>query len=490
MYYYCVNHRTTKTSEKIDIKGNKKRINICDCRIHYAKNRDIYLFLKDHSKECYNLVKEIPINILEVNKEISNYQKFRNFLKEYLGKNPNINFNDFRKEGDKLYTEKNYQFSLGENFYSNIYYNWRKLSNAFNKFSIFENQKTLDDKQLLRDFTVTILYNKNNNTTFQHEHIIYISDYFIKKLNKAEHLYIDGTFIYPQDFKQLIVILYLDENINKRMPGLFALINNKKERGYYCLFKKIYEIISIEETSSIKLKSYTVDFEIGLINALKQIFKNAKPIGCFFHYTRAIRKKCQELGLLSKSESEGVKDLLKEFYLAPFSYYKDKNKINSICERYSENNEKFSKFIDYFKNQWFRFYENGMLDYSLIKKSQRSNSYIENYNRKIKLKLSKYLFGKNKCKITWPLFHLFIREEESETKKEIFNLENQLPKKLNKIIKIDTNFETQNDKQNIIDNKDILIKENIFRRNWLKFNEYSCRHDSFFSYIVLFYILG
>ena len=58
-----------------------------------------------------------------------------------------------------------------------------------------------------------------------------------------------------------------------------------------------------------------------------------------------------------------------------------------------------------------------MHDYSLIKKSQRSNSYIENYNRKIKLKLSKYLFGKNKCKITWPLFHLFIREEESETKK-------------------------------------------------------------------------
>ena len=119
-----------------------------------------------------------------------------------------------------------------------------------------------------------------------------------------------------------------------------------------------------------------------------------------------------------------------------------------------------------------------MLDYSLIKKSQRSNSYIENNNRKIKLKLSKYLFGKNKCKITWPLFHLFIREEESETKKEIFNLENQLPKKLNKIIKIDTNFETQNNKQNIIDNKDILIKDNIFRRNWLKFNQYSCRHDS------------
>ena len=58
------------------------------------------------------------------------------------------------------------------------------------------------------------------------------------------------------------------------MPDLFALINNKKERGYFYLFKKLYEDISFEKIA-------TVLFEIGLINALKQIFKNAKYIGCF-----------------------------------------------------------------------------------------------------------------------------------------------------------------------------------------------------------------
>ena len=101
-----------------------------------------------------------------------------------------------------------------------------------------------------------------------------------------------------------------------------------------------------------------------------------------------------------------------------------------------------------------------MLDYSSIKKSQRSNRYIENYNRKIKLKLSKYLFGKNKCKITWPLFHLFIREEESETKKEIFNLENQLPKKLNNDNNLDNKVEIDKNKQNmqiINDDKEIIL---------------------------------
>ena len=125
------------------------------------------------------------------------------------------------------------------------------------------------------------------------------------------------------------------------MPGLFALINNKKERGYICLFKKIFDIISIEQSKSIKLKSYTVDFESGLINALKETFKDAKRIGCFFHYTRALRKKAQYLGLLAESDNNSFKDLLKEFYLAPFSYSKDKNKINSICEKYIGIKEKY-----------------------------------------------------------------------------------------------------------------------------------------------------
>ena len=51
-----------------------------------------------------------------------------------------------------------------------------------------------------------MLYKKNSKDLFQHKHIIFVYDYFIKKLIKSEHFYIDGTFIYPADFKQIIVI--------------------------------------------------------------------------------------------------------------------------------------------------------------------------------------------------------------------------------------------------------------------------------------------
>ena len=117
-----------------------------------------------------------------------------------------------------------------------------KSSYIFTKFSIFDNQLTLGKQQFLRDYSMTMIYNRNNKSMFPHEHTIYISDYFIKKLYSSSHWYIDGTFIYPNSFRQLIVILYYDYILQKKFPVLFALINIKKENGYLYLFIKIADI--------------------------------------------------------------------------------------------------------------------------------------------------------------------------------------------------------------------------------------------------------
>ena len=103
--------------------------------------------------------------------------------------------------------------------------------NIYYKFSIFNNNLTLDRLQYLRDYS-TLLYNESGKTQFIHEHTIYISNFFIKKIQKAKYFYIDSIFIYPPDFKQLIVILYRDKNSRKRFPDLYCLINNKKQEGY------------------------------------------------------------------------------------------------------------------------------------------------------------------------------------------------------------------------------------------------------------------
>ena len=152
-------------------------------------------------------------------------------------------------------------------------------------------------------------------------------------------------------------------------------------------------------------------------------------------------------------------------------------------------------YIAYYKKQWFKYFENGMLDYSKITKGQRSNNYIENYNRRIKLKLSKYLYGKSKCKISWPLFLYFIKNEENDVKADNYKLENQIEIKLDDvaILKDKKLKDSGNDLDHIDENEteDIRFEDRKadtqYNRNWLKFNNYSCRHDSFF---LLLYISG
>ena len=93
------------------------------------------------------------------------------------------------------------------------------------------------------------------------------------------------------------------------------------------------------------------------------------------------------------------------------------------------------------------------------------------------MKLSKYLFGKSKTKISWPLFIFFIRNEEEE-----YRLEN---------IKFDNSIEIKNFNINNSKNINIMIEnsekiELNKKRKWLKFNRYSCRYDSFiFIYTFL-----
>ena len=127
-----------------------------------------------------------------------------------------------------------------------------------------------------------------------------------------------------------------------------------------------------------------------------------------------------------------------------------------------------------------------MLDYTKIKKEYRSNSYIENYNKRIKLKLSEYLFGKSKTKISWPLFNYFIKEEEHDYRTDNINIESSLE------IKISNNQENEeNDKYISLSNEKEEVQENSINRKWLKYYKNSCRYDYFmliYNFVIRFIV--
>ena len=119
-----------------------------------------YSISGNHSEECENLNRTLEINYAEVKQELDSYDEFRENLKDYLKRFPITNFPDFKKYGQNLYYENKLTFPINNNLYSNLFYNWRKTSNLFNKSCIFEKDKTLDGNQYMRDYSITMLYKK------------------------------------------------------------------------------------------------------------------------------------------------------------------------------------------------------------------------------------------------------------------------------------------------------------------------------------------
>ena len=56
---------------------------------------------------------------------------------------------------------------------------------------------------------------------------------------KSKNFFIDGTFHHPEDFKQLMLIMYKDIITGLKIPGLYILLNSKKETFYNYAFKEI-----------------------------------------------------------------------------------------------------------------------------------------------------------------------------------------------------------------------------------------------------------
>ena len=184
------------------------------------------------------------------------------------------------------------------------------------------------------------------------------------------------------------------------------------------------------------------------------------------------------------------KKFMEMLYKLPFNYYKSNNIIKDLRSRVENWESTYSDYLDYFQNQWLPYFYNGMLNYIYLDKEQRSNSYIENYNRRIKLKLSKYLYGKNHCKISWPLFLFFIKKEEEDSRMQIYETEKDLVikgvkvRKFKKVKKI-KNFEGKNlNEEKIKDKKEVnnIFDDNNYlneNKKWFKWNKNSCRYDSF-----------
>ena len=113
-------------------------------------------------------------------------------------------------------------------------------------------------------------------------------------IHTVQNIYVDGTFsLAPEFFAQICVILA--ERPGCVTPVAYAPLPNKSRPTYV----KMIELLR-QKWPNFQPTAISVDFEISLINAFREVFPQAEIRGCFFHLTQSVKRKVQEEGLQTR----------------------------------------------------------------------------------------------------------------------------------------------------------------------------------------------
>lgn len=136
------------------------------------------------------------------------------------------------------------------------------------------------------------------------KYVIFSSLYQMKIASECNDFFLDGTFkTAPKDYYQILNIWGYKKNNNVFLPLANILLSHKSFELYD---KVIKEILAILQYNNIKIdfsdKSIMSDFEHSLRMAIRNNMQFIKIRSCFFHYTKAIYRKCKYYHLFTKNK--------------------------------------------------------------------------------------------------------------------------------------------------------------------------------------------
>ena len=136
------------------------------------------------------------------------------------------------------------------------------------------------------------------------KYIIFTSLYQLKLSGNSDDFFIDGTFkSSPKSYYQLLNIFGYIIKRDFYLPIANIVLSNKSYELYEKVFKvflHFYEMYNIDINFSEK--SIMCDYEKSLRAAIKNNFDKIKLRGSYFHFAKAIYKKCKYYNLFTKQK--------------------------------------------------------------------------------------------------------------------------------------------------------------------------------------------
>ena len=117
----------------------------------------------------------------------------------------------------------------------------------------------------------------------------------IQCLCSVSEIFMDGTYkCCPKFFSRLYTIHGLKNG--HYIPLVYALLSGKSESTYRHCISAVIEFCS-KHGCQFKHSIVHVDFELSVINVMKEFFPDVIIKGCRFHLAQALWRKIQNIGL-------------------------------------------------------------------------------------------------------------------------------------------------------------------------------------------------
>ena len=219
-------------------------------------------------------------------------------------------------------------------------------------------------------------------------HLIFASSDQLKILRKAVTWYVDGTFkIVKQPFAQLFSVhVFIRSGFTyAHIPVAFVIMSGRTAKDYVSVFKALLELVGRE---NCKVERIVLDFERAVWSALKGMMGRDEfpPItikGCFFHFTQAVFRRIQNLGMKKQYIVDApTKDICKRMMSLPLLPLRCIPSAFSVLKQRCDESgiECLQKFGEYMRKNWIEGYFSPDTWFQFLELI-RTNNHVEGWHR-------------------------------------------------------------------------------------------------------------
>ena len=217
-------------------------------------------------------------------------------------------------------------------------------------------------------------------------HILMMNETLKALLNSAQEWYIDATFrAVGLPFTQLwsVHAFLKHEQSVKQVPLAFCLMSGKSTEDYKAVLKAL-----LQELPAPSVHTILLDFESAMWSAIAAILPDVLVKGCAFHWTQAVWRKVQNLGLaVSYMEKANTNKFIRRLLCLPFLPAESIPAMFNLIPSLPNIAIPLQDLMAYIRATWITSTQWSPSSWSVFGRSVRTNNDVEGWHRRVNQKI-------------------------------------------------------------------------------------------------------